>query len=487
MKVEHPTRLRRPLDGTSATLVADNGATPFLSALAAEVVAMLPRERDVAVARCPFALDVFGGAADFAGALVLLLPLADHACVAAECRDDGTVRVAWTASGPTRRVEAAADVTALLAGASEIKPSIGQARSQACDEPALLAMLGAVAEGVRTGALQVPAGGLTLAGTASSLTGPVAGRLPALAGATLQAVSRLQGSSPADEVMLEAGQRVLAEWLGFSIGSSLAAGFLCAHSRVLVRVRGVPYTAVDTAVLPEGLTIIAVDCGAFDADWHARCLQVRSATAMGRTLIDRIIAHEQFANLNGEGSLSRVGVEDYVKRFRDRLPTKLRGGDYLGRFGPPDDPLAIIEPAGTYKVRSRTEHHIYEHARAVQFTGCLERFAEVGRGAWVKEVAELFAASHWSYGQRCGLGSMESDALVRGLCRSHLAPSVFGAKVCGQGCGGMVCALVRDDDEARDEVRAAVRSYESQTGREARWISIASSDEPITGAMLLSH
>ncbi len=71
-------------------------------------------------------------------------------------------------------------------------------------------------------------------------------------------------------------------------------------------------------------------------------------------------------------------------------------------------------------------------------------------------------ASHWSYGRRCGLGSPETDLLVRLIRERGAARGLYGAKITGGGSGGTVAVLCREDTDATIEEIAA--EYAEQTG-----------------------
>ena len=160
-------------------------------------------------------------------------------------------------------------------------------------------------------------------------------------------------------------------------------------------------------------------------------------------------------------------MNDYVERFRDRIPTKLTGADFIDKFGMPEDPACCIDPRTIYKVRSRTEHQIYEHARAVQFYECLSRAARTQDERAFTVAGELMYASHWSYGQRCGLGSIETDLLVNLIRRHGEDAGIYGAKVTGRGCGGVVAVLMRDEEQTHAALGGALEDYSLQTDRRA--------------------
>ncbi|RJP32469.1 MAG: hypothetical protein C4547_13805 [Phycisphaerales bacterium] len=164
------------------------------------------------------------------------------------------------------------------------------------------------------------------------------------------------------------------------------------------------------------------------------------------------------------GHLSLICGRDYSERLRDRLPTRLAGADFLNRFGPIPDPLVAVEPQVLYRVRSRTEHHVYENARTIQFAERLARAARTGDDAVAAEAGELMYASNWSLSQRCGLNAVTADRLVTLLRRRGPASGILGAKQGGRGCGTLVIVLTAGTRAAEAAVAAACAEFESTTG-----------------------
>jgi L-arabinokinase len=245
---------------------------------------------------------------------------------------------------------------------------------------------------------------------------------------------------------------------------------LTGEPHALTQVRGEPCQRVGSVRLSDDLSLVGIDCGFNHPQAEAKYEGVRTAAFMGRALIDRILQHEGLHDLQWDGRLSRISVTDYVERFRDRIPTKISGREFLDRFGETGDWLTRIDPAVIYKVRSRTEHQIYEHDRVHQLAECLSRGIR-NRDARALEVGgELMYASHWSYGQRCGLGSVETDLLVGLLRQKGVAADIYGAKITGRGCGGVVAVLMRASEQAAEAVDRAMADYRARTGREATLI-----------------
>ncbi len=217
--------------------------------------------------------------------------------------------------------------------------------------------------------------------------------------------------------------------------------------------------------LPDGLTMIGLASGSRHADFVTKYRRVRTATFMGRHLIDRIVRHDGAGNLSWDGHLSRISVADYVERFRDRIPTRLKGSEFLERFGETGDPLTSVAAEDVYKIRSRTEHHVYEHSRSCRFVEGLSRFSRSGDRTILGEVGELMYASHWSYGQRCGLGSIQTDLLVNLIRRYGSSVGIHGARISGRGCGGVVGVLMDETDAAEQAIQQACQAYEEKTGK----------------------
>jgi L-arabinokinase len=297
-----------------------------------------------------------------------------------------------------------------------------------------------------------------------------AGRNAALAGAAAVAIARAWDVALSPPEAATLCQRVENDWLRVPFGIGDAVCVLSGESHTLTEVRSDSGTIGGSIRLPDSLALMGIDCGVRRPDAVAKYENVRTAAFMGRALIDRIIQHEGAHDLQWDGRLARIAASDYVARFRDRLPTKLAGSEYLERFGETGDPLTRVDPALVYKIRSRTEHHIYEHARACEFVECLSRAIRNKNESVLAKVGGLMYASHWSYGQRCGLGSVETDLLVN-LIRKHASDAgVYGAKASARGCGGVVTVLMQSTDRAFAAVKEAVDRYEKKSEREATLI-----------------
>jgi len=417
------------------------------------------------VARAPGRLDVMGGFAEYSGSLVLSYPLARGVLVAVAPRDDQSIllcSLGHEGNGSPQQCRLPLSLFYRADGAVADPDTVAAAvHREGCDSArdvaaALYAML-------KRRTVEHFGGGATI-GVRSGLSGTVGlGAAAAVSVASVSALARaldVQLTPMACAELATHGQNLLcnraqgiAEAAGIVLGRP--GEILQLHCRTREILGGLP--------LPAGVTLAGIDCGARSPLAGEKYMDARAAAFMGRKIIARIMASATGGSLNWSGHLSQVSVADYVERLRDRLPTKIKGAAFIERFGESDDPLSSIDPAKLYKVRSRAEHHIYENARAQQFVERTARAVRTGDRQAVIEAGELMYASHWSYGQRCGLGSIETDRLVNLLRKMGPSGGVYGAKISGRGAGGTVVVMHADSDQARDAVRRVVEEYARHT------------------------
>ncbi|MCC7292562.1 MAG: hypothetical protein IT449_10930 [Phycisphaerales bacterium] len=415
----------------------------------------------------PGRLDVMGGVAECSGALVLNLPLSVGAVVAARRRDDGNVFMQSqdaASEGPRRSLSLPLAHLTDAAGQPRQLAELS-AKLRELPDAAWGVTLGAWLEACRCGLLPGRVGGISLSVVNHPEVVADIGLCAALGAASLTACARVYGA----ELETAAAARVCRDveyaltGLPCDVGDALSA--LAGEEACLWQARCQPCQAGSTLRIPDGVAIIGFDCGyrdprRLDAYHHAR-----AASHMGRVLIERILAHEGASDIRMDGLLARLTMNDFVERFRDRLPMKLGGAEFLQRFGPPADPCTRIQPGEVYKVRSRTEHHIYENSRSVQFAERLSRYARTKDPIALHEAGELMHASHWSYGQRCGMGSVATDRLVTLLRRQGPACGIFGAKTSGRGCGGLVVALGAESGTTKQVIESVCAEYECHSRR----------------------
>ncbi len=491
MTVEQETSARRGSRSESARrAIASPGSDWTARPTATDVLKRLPGGGRRFVARAPGRLNVMGGAGDYAGVLTLSTTVADHLCVGAQRRTDHSISIAFARpDGRDGSVPLAFALTDLRgADGTPISAERGLELLGGGFPDHARCVLGVLVEMVRGAHVADLGSGLSIVvgSTVDQLKN--AGGDAALAAAVLVAASaaldaKVELLSAAHVVRLSAiCQRVQNHWLGIPVGAADAVGVLVGESHTLTQLRCDPCTLVGTLRLPEDLALVGIDCGFTHPEVKKRYERARTAAFVGRLLIERIIRHEGSTDLPWDGYLARISTADYVARFRDRLPTRLSGREILDRFGETGDPLTRIDPGFVYKVRSRSEHHIYEHARARQLVECLARAIGSADSLALAEAGELMYASHWSYGQRCGLGSVDTDLLVSLLRKHGTQADIFGAKSTGHGCGGVVAVLMRNTDRAAAALKTSLADYQTRRGHVPRQLRGSLPGALVTGA-----
>lgn len=422
--------------------------------------------------RAPINIDVMGGIAQQTGAMVLRTLSALSVMVAVRNRDDQKLGLKIVPTDPRKQpctpsrewpLSAFYAAPGLLLGPAELIEKLDTSRAA---EKAVISVLHAM---ISSGKLPHLGGGVNIAieaPSAASIESIASIRLGTCAGIAKQfdlKVDQAELAAFCDCAHYHFEQRAggPATHLGSLAGQPGELLQICTSSRSLA----------GSLEIPDGCALVAIDSGARHQQADEKNKNAWVATLMGQDII-RKIAQSMNGRLDGlsevwDGRLSHLSVTDYTDLIRDRLPTKVKGEAFIQHFGGIKDNGAEIDPKATYKVRSRAEHHIYESERVRQFAERLGRANRTKDRKALCECGDLMYASHWSYGQRCGLGSIETDQLVNQIRANGKGKGVLGARICGPGGGGCVVTLIEDQPTAHEAIDAAVRAYQEQTGIKA--------------------
>jgi L-arabinokinase len=153
------------------------------------------------------------------------------------------------------------------------------------------------------------------------------------------------------------------------------------------------------------------------------------------------------------------------------LPEAIKGGEYLLRFGTGEWNFPVA-PDTLYSVRSAADHHVLEAMRVRNFIKHIEEAlsmdpSDPARGLVLDKAGHLMYASHHSYTNDAGLGSVECDLLVT-FVRKRERSGLYGARMTAGGCGGTVAVLCEDNDKADTAIREIAAEYQNQTGKTAQ-------------------
>ena len=443
---------------------AGQKADAFVQLCTAHWPAGQPRAK--LIAQCPGRLDCMGGMADYSGGLALQMPIDRLVSVACGPRSDQKIHVRTLNPENGQPADFEWPLALFYQSDGQFSTAAELARHfEGCTwarhvAGVCLALLDSVAVPHFAGGFNllihsdIPSG----AGLASSAALQIAAVM-AIAGLFDAKVDALQ--------IARVCRTADAEVVGAEIGLVDHLPCLVGEKDALLQIRCQPAEILGPVLLPAGVSFAAVNSNIRLPICRERYADNRVSALIGHYMIERMTAGGGYGESPTAGYLANVSPSEYVERFRNELPVKLRGKDFLQRCGQPEQLEVRIEPDQVYKVRSRTEHHIYENDRAHRYMERLVRARRTGERDALVEAGELMYASHWSYSQRCGMGSIETDVLVTAIREAGPARGLYGARVTDMGCGGTVAVLMSSAPAARAALEDACKTYAAKTGRQA--------------------
>ena len=196
-------------------------------------------------------------------------------------------------------------------------------------------------------------------------------------------------------------------------------------------IRSQPDQVLETVSLPPNTRLIGIHSRAQRSPTSSAYIDARTAAFMGLTILQNTL---NLAELR-DNYLCGLSAKDFRQKCWKVLPARMKGADFLDRYGETVDSLAAVDPQKVYGVRSRVEHSIYEHARVERF---IEHFKAAntdpqGIRHHLTEAGKLMYASDWSNRFRAGLGLPEIEQIVRSIRRVGVHSGLYGAKITSGG------------------------------------------------------
>lgn len=191
-----------------------------------------------------------------------------------------------------------------------------------------------------------------------------------------------------------------------------------------------PASVAAAVDLPPALEVVGWPTGAEHDVRGLPYRRARTAAFMGKRIVEAAV---------GE----RCGwISELPSGAVALLPEVVRGDEYLDRWDGTDDPITTVDPNVDYPVRAATAFGGEEHRRSEQLLASL---------ADPSGTRPILAASHAGY-DAMGLGHPLADAVVAAALER---PSVLGARSSGGGSGGTVVVLC--ERGALDDVEGTIR------------------------------
>jgi len=236
----------------------------------------------------------------------------------------------------------------------------------------------------------------------------------------------------------------------------------------LLQLRFSPQPLCEPLVLPQDVVLTVVRTQLGRPVSRDRLVDTHTCALMGHRIIRELQAQLSLPDEQHAQQLASITPTEYVDRYRDMIPSKISGKQFVAKFGPFRGLNGDLEPKEIYKVRSRAEHHIYENRRVHEFVTHISRARRNSAPEALSLAGELMYNSHWSYSQRCGIGGVEPDVFVNAVKRRGLEAPLHGAKVTGSGAGGELVVLMGDCESAHQALARAIEDTEKGTRRTFR-------------------
>lgn len=401
-------------------------------------------------------LDVMGGIADYSGSLVLQMPIQEKTIVRLKLRSDyNSTFTSTTESGEVLNANANFK-DFFLDGI--INYTFAQERLKELRENSWIAyVLGCAL--VLQKEKQLDFKGADFIIQSSIPLGKGVSSSASIEIATMKALQKAFDLKFSGTELPRLAQRVENLIVGAPCGLMDQLSCYFAKPNTLLPILCQPDKLQEAISIPEDLHFIGIDSGVRHFVGGSSYADVRCAAFMGYTIIAELagataaeIEHavhtNNFSKLPYLGYLSNISVDEFDKRFKEQLPERLSGKEFLSRHGESIDQLTKIDLLKQYHVKVCTEHPVYENDRVRRFKKIMEDYRPLRNSEQkinIAKLGQLMYQSHESY-SICGLGSERTDEIIH-LSKQY--PEIAGAKITGGGSGGTVCLLASGDSGQR--------------------------------------
>ena len=420
----------------------------------------------VTIARAPGRLDVMGGIADYSGALVLQLPLAEATYAAIQLTESPEITVVTTGDLPGR----SRSTTLTLENLGLAGDPLGYSQAAKFFAKGPATHWAAYIAGAFT-VLALEKGARFTQGANILIDSDVPEGKGVSSSAALE-VAGMNAIAAAYKINLSARelallcQKVENLVVGAPCGVMDQMTSVFGEANTLMALLCQPAELQGNISIPDGLAVWGLDSGIRHSVSGADYSSVRIGTFMGY----RILAEE--VGLTARAMDNKVTVDDptwhgylaivtpsvFESRFAQILPERITGREFLQKFHGTTDPVTTVDPDTEYAVREPAAHPVNEHWRVKTFASLLQSEVSEERS---ELLGELMYQSHTSYSS-CGLGSDGTDRLVELVRETGPEEGLFGAKITGGGSGGTVAVLGRAG--ALEAVQAVASRYQGETG-----------------------
>lgn len=495
MEVKEARAAYKIVHGTTHDLADVQAFIATLDALdsnpAPAVRVLFDSDAELVIARAPGRLDVMGGIADYSGSLVLQLPLAEATLVALQMDVSRTLTIISLMEA-TNEVSFTMPLADFEHDGEPVAYEIARARFQRDRRHHWAAYVSGVflvlmrERGVRFDrgarvliASRVPQG----KGVSSSA---------AIEVAVMSAVAAAFDLALAPHEIALLCQKVEHAVVGAPCGVMDQMTAACGEADRLLALLCQPAEVLGHIALPDDLRVWGLESGVRHSVAGSDYGSVRTGAFMGYRIIAeqaglRVVRDNpasqtvKIIDERWHGYLANMTPSEFEQHFAAFLPERMTGAEFLRTYAGTTDTATRVDASRTYALRQPATHAIYEHFRVRAFAELLRATASERRR---ELLGELMYQSHASY-SACGLGSVETDLLVRLVRQAGTALGLYGAKITGGGSGGTVAVLGGANAEA--SVTAIAGAYEVETNHKCTVFSGSSPGSAIFGCLRLKR
>ncbi len=244
--------------------------------------------------------------------------------------------------------------------------------------------------------------------------------------------------------------------------SELLTSLIGETDKIIAR-KNQPSEQIERVALPQNCRLVGINSMIRHPRASIRVERALTAAHMGGEIIFHHVKSSEGFHNPFQGYLCNITVEDFEDAFRELLPGRISGRQFLEQF--PDIATKNISAHEEthYRVRSCVKHMIYENERARTFFEYLSD-AETDPETRLTALGELMYESHMSYEKNCGLSSKQADLLVTLIRERGPAHGLYGARISSTGSGGTVVVLAADGTD--DVLHNIGAQYHDLTGIE---------------------
>ena len=387
----------------------------------------------VIISRAPARLDVMGGIAAHCGANVFGLTLERSAVVGCQARSDrrlSALNFEALVQGDLVAFQISIDdfyTGENLKSYEEVQRLFAQNRQTTWTGYVLGGFFALLKEGIVD---HLPHGAAVV--IRSNIPGEAGiGSSAAIGVATLTAINHLYDLNLSALEIAQIGQIVANRIVGVPCEVVDTITVAAGQRDNLLSILCQPDQILETVHLPPNTKLIGIHSRAQRAASSSTYVDARTAAFMGLTILQQTLDLEELR----DNYLCRLSIKDFRQKCWKVLPARLKGEDFLDRYGETVDPLTRVDPQKVYAVRSRVEHPIYEHPRVQRFIEHLKKASVDPQGPHhhLMEAGKLMYASDWSGRFRAGLGLPEVEQIVRSIRKIGVRGGFYGARITSNG------------------------------------------------------